>query len=163
MSSKTSFKLTKNLGEHNENELLSNLVDSPGHVGSSTKISVVLCITYGVLASVDCSKDDGALEKIVSCRNCGEIFHLFVTDNKRDKYFSEHMVHGEESYHTFQRVNEDSNITLSKHQDHIPGAIMVPQEKVQGDWWVLAGIKIVKYRKKVRTRRVWRALESWRS
>lgn len=35
----------------------------------------------------------------------------------------------EESYQTFQRITEDSNVTWSKHQDALLGDIMVPQEK----------------------------------
>ncbi|CAH1433519.1 unnamed protein product [Lactuca virosa] len=105
-----------------QNELLSIFVDSPRHIGSSTEISVVLCIRYGVLANVDCSKDDGALGKIFSLQNYGEIFHLFVTANTSDKYFSEYLVHG--AYFTFQKVTEDSNVTLSKHQDPLLDDIM---------------------------------------
>ncbi|CAI9269100.1 unnamed protein product [Lactuca saligna] len=122
-----------------QNELLSILVDSPGHIGSSTDINVVLCIGYGVLATVDFNKNDSVMEKKFCLQNCGEIFHLFVAVNKSDKYFSKYLVHG--AYFTFQKVTEDSNVTLSKHQDPL-GDIMVPRERVQGNWCMLAGIKI---------------------
>ncbi|CAH1441726.1 unnamed protein product [Lactuca virosa] len=130
LSSTTSSKPIKNFkGEHDKNEFLSNLVDSPGHVDFSTEITVVLCITNGVLASVDCGKDVGTVEKAISCQNFGEIIHLFLTVNKRDKYFSEHQVKEEESYQTLQRITEDSNVSWSKHQGPLLGDIMVPQEK----------------------------------
>lgn len=79
LSSTTSSKPIKNFkGEHDKNEFLSNLVDSPGHVDFSTEITVVLCIINSVLASVDCGKDVGIVEKVVSCQNFGEIIQIFL-------------------------------------------------------------------------------------
>ncbi|GKB55897.1 elongation factor 2, partial [Tanacetum coccineum] len=95
--------------EHDGNEYLINLVDSPGHVDFSAEVSAALRITDGALVVVDCVEGVCLQTETVLRLALGERIHPVLTLNKMDRCFFELQVDGEEAYKLFEKVIKDAN------------------------------------------------------
>ncbi|KAL4568312.1 hypothetical protein LXL04_023921 [Taraxacum kok-saghyz] len=95
--------------EHNGNEYLINLIDSPGHIDLSLEAITALHVTDEALLIVDSMEGVGLQTQSLISQIFRERVVPFLIINKIDDCFFELQVDGEKAYRSFQRVIQNMN------------------------------------------------------
>ena len=107
----------------NGEEYLINLIDSPGHVDFSSKVTAALCITDGALVVVYCIEGVRMQTKTVLRQALDESIHPVLIVNKMDKCFLELNLDGEAAYQTLKEVIDEANAIMSDYKHPLLGNV----------------------------------------
>merc|ERR1712061_682156 len=106
------MKLVK---DHDGDEFLINLIDSPGHVDFSSEVTAALRVTDGALVVVDCVSGVCVQTETVLRQAIGERIKPVLFMNKMDLALMALQLDPEELYRKFQRVVEDVNVIIATY------------------------------------------------
>jgi elongation factor 2 len=99
------------------NEVLINLIDSPGHVDFSAEVTAALRVTDGALVVVDCIDGVCVQTETVLQQALAERIKPVLFLNKLDRVFLEKKMTAEDAYVTFRDAIQLTNVTISTFYD----------------------------------------------
>ncbi|OMO98153.1 hypothetical protein COLO4_14112 [Corchorus olitorius] len=113
----------------NYDQLLINLIDTPGDGELLHEVTASLRITDGALVVVDYAGELSVQTEILIRQALEEGIKPVLILNKIDKCFFEEQVDGELAYQTFQRVIKSVNVNLTTDKNSGLGDVQVSPEK----------------------------------
>jgi elongation factor 2 len=110
-------------------DLLINLIDTPGHVDFSSEVTAGLRVTDGAVVVVDCVEKVCVQTETVLRQALNERIRPMLFLNKLDRPFIELKRTSEEMYQDFRQVIESVNVIVSQNGDESVGNIFLDPVK----------------------------------
>jgi elongation factor 2 len=110
-------------------DILINLIDSPGHVDFSSEVTAALRVTDGALVVVDCIEGVCVQTETVLRQAISERIKPILFINKLDRIFLELHMELEQAYQTFARALESVNVIIATYNDDLLGDVQVYPNK----------------------------------
>ena len=112
----TGFTAAYSLDDEN---LLVNLIDSPGHIDFNSEVTAALRVTDGSFVVVDCVEGVCVQTKTVLQQALQEMVVPTLVLNKVDRVFVEMGWDGEETKRRFEKIIEDINVVIETYSSEV--------------------------------------------
>ncbi|KAF0973496.1 hypothetical protein FDP41_008200 [Naegleria fowleri] len=111
----TSLSMVLNDPVNENQQILVNLIDSPGHIDFNSEVTAALRVTDGAILVVDSAEGCRGQTETVMRQALQEKIKPVLVINKVDRVIEELQFTPEEAYQSFQRIIESVNVLISTY------------------------------------------------